>query len=966
MLSLFRNSLTSEEDSHSASNMCSTVRLWGCLKNEAKSFTCFLLDKKNNSLIFVKKHIGKWMLGICLIFILSTATFSQNTLEPKSAEGVTNTSPDTSKIKLLKEPNEIRSPPNDIAFSTEPSGNRESNIKDAVAFQSTDSLIVDLKNGRKATLYGTAKVSHTVAALTSGTIAMNLETNIVEASTQNTQDTLSMPVLKRESEEIKSRRILFNYKTQKGKFEEAHIKVGEGQLIGAKVKNINEKEVFIEDGMYSTCPPEYLYYYLKAKRMKVVDEDEIFFSNARLYILDIPYPFVFPFGYVPSGIKQKQSGLLTPTYVFDATSTRGIGLTNVGWFQYINDFITTSIKGDIYTSGTLFLTTNTQYRNSDIYNGSLNLGYSRTQGLEPSDSNFNQTINKSISIQHNQKISPYSNINANVNLRTAEYYTENSFDIDQRAETSSQSRIAYKYKHPENLYTFSTDASLNQDFSTHSTILIGPNSSFTLKSISPFQNNSRNTGERKWYESLNIQYNNKLKTDFSYRPIDADSAEISFFEALTSPTLFEEATGNDDYIRAGLQQTASFGFSGLIPSQFINTSASIKYNEYWFPSSVRKSLNRQTNDIETKKISGFVTGRDFTTSLNFSTTMYGLRNTKIGKLEGFRHTFTPTIGFSYRPDFSDDQWGFYRTIDRDTLGNELTYSIFEDEIFNGPGRGESRSLNVAIRNVFETKIVNRDSTGEVKEKKLTLIDDLSLRTSYNFAADSLNLSDLSVSLTSKAFDGLNLRANANFSFYRRDDNGNRFNRFLLEDGKFAQMERFTLTASTNFKGGRKGIEPFTPIYKKKYDPFNQRIFSAIDPGFGYEPVAPLNSPWSFGLNFSYTWNYRFNAKPLRKATINVSNISFNLTPKWRFNTRLGYDLIEKELTPSQFNLNRNLECWDLSFTISPFGENQYYFFKLSVNSSQIQNLFQKLPVLRNLERGSSKTGRTPNGFSRFN
>ena len=179
---------------------------------------------------------------------------------------------------------------------------------------------------------------------------MDLEINTVEASTENTLDTLSMPLLSREKDEIRSRRILFNYKTQKGKFEEARIKVGEGQLIGSKVKNINETEVFIQDGIYSTCPPEYLYYYLKAKKMKVVDQDEIFFTNARLYILDIPYPLIFPFGYVPSGIEQKQSGLLTPTYVFDAKSTRGIGLNNVGWFQYINDYITSSIKGDIYTS----------------------------------------------------------------------------------------------------------------------------------------------------------------------------------------------------------------------------------------------------------------------------------------------------------------------------------------------------------------------------------------------------------------------------------------------------------------------------------------------------------------------------------------------------------------------------------------------------------------------------------------
>ena len=125
-----------------------------------------------------------------------------------------------------------------------------------------------------------------------------------------------------------------------------------------------------------------------------------------------------------------------------------------------------------------------------------------------------------------------------------------------------------------------------------------------------------------------------------------------------------------------------------------------------------------------------------------------------------------------------------------------------------------------------------------------------------------------------------------------------------------------------------------------------------------QPVIPFTSPWSFSLNFSYSWRYRHNNDPLETATLNAQSISFNLTPKWRFGTTLGYDFIQKELTPSQFSLYRNLECWDLSFQISPFGDYQYYFFRLSVNNSQIQSLFQKLPVLKNLERSSSPTGRS--------
>lgn len=871
-------------------------------------------------------YIGRYVFSICLIYFIVTSSLSA---QETTADSTINRPQQPAST-------ERRTPP------------------DAVEFQSNDSLIVDFRTGRTATLFGSSKVTHPSGTLTSGEIEMNLELNTVEATASAPEDTLSMPVLTRDSDEIRSNRILFNYKTKKGKFEAARVEVGEGHLIGSKVKNVSETEVFIEDGIYSTCPPDYLYYYIKAKKMKVVDQDEIFFTNARLYILDIPYPLVFPFGYVPSGIDQKQSGLLTPTYIFDAQASRGIGLNDVGWFQYVSDYFTTLISADIYTSGTFAIQNQNQYRKTDSYNGSINLGYSLDQGLEPTDPGFTRRINKSLGVQHSQTISPYASLSANINLRTEDYFRQNSLDIEPRAEVTSNSKTSYTYKHPEGLFNFGTSAQLVQNFSDNSTSLTGPNANFSLKTFSPFKN-SNSGNDPKWYENISMSYKNNLKSDFDYKPIDADSAETTFLDALFDPSAYREATGDDDHFRFGFQQTAALSLGQLFPSRFINSSASLNVTEYWYPTTIRQTFNADSNRVETEKINGFEAARDFSTSLSLSTTIYGLSNRKIGNMEGFRHTLQPSISLSYRPDFSANQWGYYRTVQTDTLGNTRQYSIFQNEVFGGPGSGEQRILSMSLQNIFETKIVKRDTTGEVTEKNLRLIDNLSLRGSYNFAADSLNLSELNTSFRSSAIDGININAGARFSFYQRDDSGRRINRFLIEDGgKPAQLESFNISASTSFKGGNGRLNTFTPIYRRTYDPFNQGIFSTIDPGFGYEPVAPLNSPWSFSLNFSYRWTYRHNQSPSKSAEINANSISFNLTPKWRFSTSLGYDFIQEELTPTQFSLNRNLECWDLSFRISPFGENQFYLFRLTVNSSQIQTLFQKLPVLKNLERGSDR------------
>ncbi len=834
-------------------------------------------------------------------------------------------------------------------------GSKE-NIKDVVSFQSSDSLVVDFKSGKKAFLFGSAKVEHEAGTLTAGEIEMDMAQNVVQATAQSKTDTLSYPVLRRETDEIRSTRILFNYSTKKGKFESARIEIPDGYLIGSKVKNVNEDEVFIEDGIYSTCPPDYLYYYIKAKKMKVVEEEEVFFSNARLYILDIPYPIVFPFGYVPTDFEKKRSGLLTPTYTFDAQSTRGLGLQNVGWFQYFNDYFTADLSGDIFTSGSYYLNSNIQYRKTDFFSGSLRMGYSKEQGMEKTDPDYSTSVQKSFGLTHNQEFSPYSSISANINLRTSDYYKRNSYDIGDRAQTNSNSRASYKFNHPDNLFNFSLNSQLNQNFTRNSTTLKGPSATFSLKTLSPFTTKTGN--DPKWYESITIRYNNNFDTSFDYAPIDADSAEIGFIDALFDPSKYREATGKDDYIRMGFKQTASANIGKLIDSPYMNLSGNFNINEYWYPSSVHKTFNADSNRVETHKNLGFATARDFNAGISFSTTLYGMSSKKIGSLQGFRHTFRPSFSFNFRPDFSDSKWGFYKTVQTDTLGREQVYSIFENQLLGSPGRGESRSLSFNFANVFETKLVRRDSTGEVSETKLKLIDNLGLSGSYNFAADSLNLSRLSANISSTVLSGLNLRANAAFSFYATDANGREINRFLIEDGKrFAQMQNFSISASTSFRGGDRGIEVFTPVYRRLYDPFDQSAFRPIDPHFNEELIPPLNSPWSFSLNFNYRWNYSPTGKAQKNAVINAENISFNLTPKWRFNTRMGYDFIQKKLTPAEFNLSRNLECWDLSFQINPFGEFQYYFFRLTLNSAQIQSLFQKLPLLQNLERSSSPTGR---------
>ncbi len=829
-----------------------------------------------------------------------------------------------------------------------------------VYFKAKDSLVFNFRGDRIAILYESADVMHQAGKLEAGEVKLNLDKNIVSAYTPTPQDTLTQPVLTRPGQDpLRSKSISFNYVTEKGRFEVARITIPKGKITGTVVKKASPHVVFIKDAIFSTCTLPHPHYYIKADKAKIVNKEEIFFEDARLYILDIPYPIVFPFGYLPRSLKRRQSGLLQPTYVYQNAGSRGIGLRNLGWFQYFNDYIVGKAAVDIFTSGTFYLDTGIDYRVRDTFSGGIQIGYSRESGLEPTDPGAGVQVEKSLSIRHNQQFSPYSTITANINLRTEDFFARNSYDIGERVQTTTRSNISYRYQHPRDLFSFNASIRQSHSFLDNVTTISGPSFNFNLKRLSPFTNENTGRQDRRWYENISIQYDNSFESDFRYEPERGDSAKIGWFEALFNPHKYRKATGNTAHYRFGFRQDVRVSFGNLWPGQYINLTANGDYTEFWFPASIRKTFNADSNQVVTEKVQGFTAAREFSTGLNMSTTIYGISQTNIGSITGFRHTIRPTISFRYRPDFSSDIFGNFRTVQVDTTGSGrfVRYSIFENAVFTGPRGGEQRAINLGISNSLEAKIVERDSTGEKSERIISIIDRLSLRSGYNFAADSLKLSNLNVSLTSSIIDGVNIRASADFNFYERNENGIRIDEFLFQNSGFMELVNFSVSASTRFSGGEGGIrmhqEPFFPA---RYDPLNQSIFDPMDARFNTMPVQPLSSPWSIAINFRYSWRLNPNGEPFKTATINANQIQFQLTPKWSFSTRLGYDFIRKEFTPSKFRLTRQLHMWNLSFEMSPFGEFQYYFFKLSINSAALQSIFQKLPLLKNLERSSSPTG----------
>jgi hypothetical protein len=328
-------------------------------------------------------------------------------------------------------------------------------------------------------------------------------------------------------------------------------------------------------------------------------------------------------------------------------------------------------------------------------------------------------------------------------------------------------------------------------------------------------------------------------------------------------------------------------------------------------------------------------------------------------------------------------WKYYGSYIRETPDpnaagdwrqQEVQYSYYEGSLYGSPGRGKTQSVSFSLGNNLEMKLRNdNDTTGKKPYTVVSLIDNFALNTSYNFAADSMRLSNIGANLRIKfgTFYTLNLSTNFDPYAYALDEPTTQYkkgrpvrvNKFVWADGKFPRWSgvgtslSYTLNNDTfkklfgkdkksqNEQNENENAEGANQNNQNANDLNDNENSTAEYDTNGYEKV---DVPWSIGLN--YTFGYGPSNQPedflydkMRyKNIINVSNLnlSFNISlgKNWNGSTSVYYDLKAKKFTASTFTVRRNLHCWSMSASFVPFGPYKSYNFHIGVNSSMLQDL----------------------------
>lgn len=803
--------------------------------------------------------------------------------------------------------------------------NKTSGIDSVVAYTATDSVVYVYRD-RKMEMFGKSNVKYKTMGLDAERIAVDYKISDMEAvgvfdtARAMQTDTLKQryrgtPVMVDGGEKYEGWRIGYNFKSQKGRITLGETVMDQGYYYGQHIKKVEKDVLFVADGRYTTCDRGHPHYYFISPRMKVTLHDKIVAEPIYLCVADVPI-FVLPFGVFPSQ-GGRRSGIIAPAYGDDGL--RGKYISHLGYYAAISDYTDLSVAGDWYTNGSWQLYPEFRYNKRYEYSGGISGRYGDFSQNEVGDPDYAASTTYRATLRHYQTFNPTTQLNVDFTFASDNSYrTSNNYSEYLMQEIYSNATLTKSWEGTNN--SMSVSISRRQNLQTGDIDATIPTINFSHAQSYPFRRTPKGRGMSlvnesgyAWYEMIGMSY----------------SGQGMYRNSKTTSST--PGAGYDRYERDGVSHR--IGINASPKAGYITLTPYISYSENWYDKSIRVvGVDTVTNQPIKKDRVGFDAVRYFSTGLSASTKFYGMFLPPIPGVLGIRHTVTPSLTYTYQPDFSEAGYGYYGTY-VDNNGRTVTYDKFEKEIYRGAPRGKSQSIGMNVGNVFEMKTAGKDTTE--KDKKFQLLN-AGASLSYNFAADSMRLSDLTLSYRTDIGQYLGISGSNTYRFYDFDRTaGHRVNRFLLDEGKgIAEMTSFSLSLSTSLSGQK------TPRTTSPADSAADAERKSNKTGFRqmFEEEAPdFSIPWNLSMSFNYSQYQENPAQKTRSANVS-GNLGFNLTENWRFTASASYDVIQKQFAAPRIGIFRDLHCWEMNFTWSPLGQMSGYRFELKVKAPQLQDI----------------------------
>lgn len=824
-----------------------------------------------------------------------------------------------------------------------------------VTYSANDSLVYDAMT-KDAKLYGNSEVKYENMDLKSDKIRMNLDSSLVHAtgSPDSTEKSgiKGRPVFVMGADNYDTDTIAFNFKTKKGLVQNALTKQEDGFLRSKLSKRTATGDVYLAHGRYTTCDKEHPDFYISLSRAKVRPGKDVVFGPAYIVVADVPLPFAIPYGFFPF-TKSYSSGFIMPSYGDE--QNRGFYLRDGGYYFAISDKMDLKLIGEIYTKGSWGLTATSNYRKRYKYNGSFLFSYQDTRTGDKGMPDYAKQTSFKLQWSHRQdaKANPFMSLSASVNFATSSYERNNltsMYNPQSLTQSTRTSSVNWSTTFSSIGMTLSSTANLSQNMRDSTISMTLPDLNISISRFYPFRRKHA-AGDERWYEKIAMSYTGQFSNSIN--------------------------TKENKLMHSSLIKDWRNGFQHNIPIsanftlfKYINLNPSFNFTDRMYTNKVTKSWNQRTQTEVADTTYGFHNVYNWNLSLSASTKIYGFwkPNRKLfgDKVQAIRHVITPTVSFSYAPDFSASRYGYYQTYQKtDADGNVslVQYSPYQDELYGVPGRGRTGSISWSFDNNIEMKVKSdKDSTGF---KKISLIDQLGWSMSYNMAAKEKPLSDLTVNLRLKWWKNYTFNMTGVFASYayELDDQGKPYvgNRTYWGMGKWGRFQgmsqniSYTLTPEKIKKlfGGAK--EDDTKKNKKSDDDeIDTDIESNVDDtmidaqhgaskddkggkadtdGDGY---MRFSMPWSLTFGYGITMSEntdinKFNYKTMRypykfTQTLNVSG-NLRISDGWNISFSSGYDFDNHKVSMTTASLQRDLHCFNMSCSVvlAPYASYNFTF-----------------------------------------
>jgi lipopolysaccharide assembly outer membrane protein LptD (OstA) len=785
------------------------------------------------------------------------------------------------------------------------------------------------------TLYNQAELYYEDIELKSGIIVLDYSKNEVYAGRikdKNGKYT-QYPVFKQGANEVQPDSIRFNFKTKKALVWNSRTKQGEMNIIAEKSKKENDSVYFMERAKITTAKdinnPEY---YFLARKAKFVPGKKVVVGPTNMYIADVPTPIGLPFAFFPM-TSTAQSGVIIPT--FQDTNLRGYSLQNGGYYFALSQNYDLTFLGDYYTNGSYAIRLETNYARKYKFSGNLNFRYENQITSERGFPDYAKRNEYNIQWSHQQdgKSNPDSRFSASVNLGSSTYFRNSLNIVNNSSQLNNTLSSSVNYSKTFNsvpMVNMSLTATHSQNTSTKTINMTLPTFQASVDRIFPFA--SDEAPKKGFIKNMNFQYS-----------VNAQNSVVTTDSLFFKPQMFKD-------LKNGIQHTIPLSTNFKVLKHFSFTT-SVNYNEVWYFKTERREFNTSLNKVVTSDVQGFDAFRTYNFSSSVGTTIYGTFNFgKNSKIKSIRHTIRPNIGYNYQPSF--DRYFDNYTVD--ATGRQERYTRFDSGIYNGPSSAFSSIITMSINNIFEAKVVDKDTT-KTELKKVMLINNLSFSTTYNLGTKILE--PLQVSGGTLLFkDKMNVNFGVTLDPYALDNSGSRIPMFNINNGgSFFRLTganmamNYTLASSKdedktkNKKNTEQGLRnggrdddlfgTSVDLSDRRQSQFGDKDEDAEK----FEGFYKTKMPWDLNMAYSLGYSNRNRENQIATNSLMLSG-NLQLTPKWRIGASSGYDFVQKGITATTLRFERDLLSWRMDFNWNPIGINTFWGFFIGIKSGVLSDI----------------------------